>query len=205
VTINDCLATRPGLVNTSVLASQSLCAVFDTVRTTPESELLFRVSSGFTPSRGIGAVRKPAGGAGYRPKGGRLAFLSGRPYRWNHSQLQTNVTAILTAWFNEPVSLTAVDDAPASAPLTLEAARPNPSSGTTSLRFSLPHAGRARLILIDVAGRRTRTLVDGALDAGPHECQWDGRDQRGRLAPAGLYWARLEMAGEETVRKLVRE
>jgi hypothetical protein len=205
VTINDCIATRPGLVNQSLLATQNLCAVFDTVRTTPESQLLFRVSSGFTPSRGIGAIRMPAAGAGYRPKGGRFAFLSGRPYRWNHTQLQSNVTAILTGWFQEPVSLTGVDDALARPRLALEAARPNPSSGSITLRFTLPRAGRARLVLIDVAGRRMRTLVDGALDAGPHDCAWDGRDQRGRSVPAGLYWARLEMAGEVTARKLVRE
>src|SRR5205814_6405840 len=123
----------------------------------------------------------------------------------NHSQLQSNVTAILTAWFQEPVSLTGVDDAPANPRLALEAARPNPSSGAITLHFTLPRAGRARLILIDLAGRRMRTLVDGALEAGPHDCAWDGRDQRGRSAPAGLYWARLEIAGEVAVRKLVCE
>ena len=204
VTLNDCIATRPGLNNMSLLATQSLCAVFDTVRTTPESQLLFRVSAGFSPSRGIGAIRVPAGGAGSRPMGGRFAFLSGRPYRWNHTQLQGNVTAILTAWFKEPVNLVAVEDAPAIARLTLEPARPNPSSGMTTLHFLLPRAARARLVLMDVAGRRTRTLVDGPLEAGPHDCAWDGRDEHGSPAPAGLYWALIESAGETAVRRLVR-
>ena len=178
--------------------------MFDTVRTTPESQLLFRVSAGFSPSRGIGAIRVPAGGAGSRPMGGRFAFLSGRPYRWNHTQLQGNATAILTAWFKEPVNLVAVEDASAIARLTLEPARPNPSSGMITLHFLLPRAARARLVLMDVAGRRTRTLVDGPLEAGPHDCAWDGRDEHGSPAPAGLYWALIESAGETAVRRLVR-
>jgi len=203
-TLNDCLATRPGLVNMSLLASQSLCAVFDTVRTTPESQLLFRVSAGFTPSRGIGAVRAPAGGAGLRPMGGRFAFISGRPYRWNHAQLQSDITAILTNWFMEPVTLTAVATATPIQGLVLDPARPNPSSGAVTLHLSLPRAGRARLVLLDVAGRRRRTVVDATLAAGPHDFEWDGRDERGAPAPAGLYWARLEFAGEVAVRRLVR-
>lgn len=203
-TLTDCIATRPGLTAMSLLASQSLCAVFDTVRATVESQLLFRANAGFTPSRGIGAIRVPAGGAGFRPKGGRFAFISGRPYRWNSTQLKGNVTAILSNWFFEPLSGVGVEPAGPRAALALEPARPNPSQGSTGLRFSLPRAGRARLVLVDVAGRRLRTLVDGPMEAGPHELSWDGRDQAGWIVPAGLYWARLEAGGEAAVRRLVR-
>ncbi|NOT34211.1 MAG: hypothetical protein HOP12_08595 [Candidatus Eisenbacteria bacterium] len=203
-TLFDCLATRPGLANVTTLGSQTLCAVFDTVRTTPESELLFRVSSGFSPTRGIGAVRVPAGGGTFRPSGARLAFLSGRPYRWNHTQLQNDVSAILANWFLEPVNPTAVGDAPIARGLALSPARPNPSSGATTLGFALPRAEHARLTLLDVTGRRVRTLVDGAFEAGEHVASWDGRDERGGRAPAGLYWARLEAGGESAVRRLVR-
>jgi hypothetical protein len=204
VTLSDCLPTRPGLVAMSLLSTQSLCAVFDTIRTTPESQLLFRVSTGFAPTRGIGAIRVPAGGAGFRPKGGRFAFLSGRPYRWNHAQLSSNVSAILANWFLEPQNLADVGKGAPIARLALESARPNPSSGMTALRFSLPRAAHARLVVIDVAGRRARTLLDGTLAAGPHDAQWDGRDESGAVAPAGLYWARLEAGGETVARRLVR-
>jgi hypothetical protein len=203
-TLLDCIATRPGFNNVTTLASQSLCAVFDTVRTTPESELLFRTGSGFTPSRGIGAVRAPAGGAGLRPYGGRFAFVSGRPYRWNHSQLASNVEQILANRFHESQDGTAVGDAPLARSLSLDSPWPNPSSGATSLHFSLPRAGRARLMVLDVAGRRLRTVLDESLGAGPHEARWDGADARGAPAAAGLYWIRLEVAGETAVRRLVR-
>ncbi len=200
-TIADCIATRPGLTNLTPIGTQSLVAVFDTVLASPESELLFRVSSGFTPSRGIGAVRKPAGGAGLRPHGGRFAFLSGRPYRWDHTQLQGDVTAILTNWFLEPVGTAAVEGSVGAPRLALEAARPNPSRGPTSLRFALPRAEHARLVLLDVSGRRTRLLVDARLAAGPHQLAWDGRDDRGGPVTPGLYFLALEVDGE---RRMVR-
>jgi hypothetical protein len=200
----DCIATRPNLTSMSLLATQTLCAAFDTVRTTPESQLLFRVSSGYSPSRGIGAIRIPPNGAGTRPYGGRFAFLSGRPYRWNHTQLQNNVAVILNSYFNEPVTPVGVDEPGVTTRLALAPPRPNPFSGATELQFTLARPAPVRLVVIDVAGRRARTLVNGTLAAGAHDLTWDGRDDRGSLAPAGLYWARLESGGECVVRRVVR-
>ncbi len=204
VTLLDCIATRPGLGNIARLGTQSTCAVFDTVLTSSESQLLWRAASGFTPTRGIGAVRVPAAGAGSRPHGGRFAFLSGRPYRWDHAQLQLNVTNVLTQWFLEPLNGVGAGDPGAIAHVSLESARPNPSRGSATLRFALPRAGHARLVLLDVSGRRVRTLLDGALEAGPHDATWDGADDRGVAMPAGLYWARVDAGGESAVRRLVR-
>jgi hypothetical protein len=78
-TINDCLATRPGLSSLTRTGTQSANAVFDTVRTQPDTQLLYKTTSGFSPQRGVGVVRLRAGGAGLRANGGRFAFLSGRP------------------------------------------------------------------------------------------------------------------------------
>ncbi len=81
---------------------------------------------------------------------------------------------------------------------------PEPSRGTTVLRFSLPAAGPARLDILDVAGRRVRRLVDGARSAGRHEVAWDGTDSTGRLVPAGAYFARLDCATHVRTRRFVR-
>ena len=78
---------------------------------------------------------------------------------------------------------------------------PNPFNPMTTLRFELPGAGTVRLSVFDVAGRRVRTLVDGALAAGSHEIVWDGRDAAGRDVGSGSYLARLEFGGQsQTVR-----
>ena len=203
-TLNDCIATRPGLVNMTPLGAQTSNAVFDSNRTTPESQLLWRVSSGFTPNRGAGVIRIPAAGMGSRAHGGRFAFVAGRPYRWNHAQMQANTMTLLRDWFLEPLITAGVENGAPPAHLSLEGARPNPSIGTTALRFALPRADHVRLVLLDVAGRRVRTLVDGTMSAGPHDAAWDGRDASGALAPAGLYWARLESGSENAVRRVVR-
>ncbi len=75
------------------------------------------------------------------------------------------------------------------------AAQPNPFNPRTLLRFASPAAGRVRLEIVDLAGRRVRTLVAGDLPAGEHAVAWDGRDDRGRSLPSGLYLARLSGPG----------
>ena len=82
------------------------------------------------------------------------------------------------------------------------AVAPNPFTGSTLLRFSLAAAGPVRAELLDVTGRRVRSLVAGELVAGEHTLRWDGRDDRGHALPAGLYFARLETAGNGVVRRL---
>lgn len=85
--------------------------------------------------------------------------------------------------------VTGVDAAP-PAPAALAAA-PNPFNPRTELAFSLRAAGPVMLELLDLRGRRVRTLVDGPLEAGAHAVPWDGRDASGREAPGGVYLARL--------------
>ncbi|MCC6653388.1 MAG: hypothetical protein IT348_19710 [Candidatus Eisenbacteria bacterium] len=80
----------------------------------------------------------------------------------------------------------------------------NPSRGVTALRFGLGAAGRASLALYDAGGRRVRTLVDGAREAGEHFATWDGRDEQGRAVAAGLYFAKLETPAFEKTLRIVR-
>jgi subtilisin-like proprotein convertase family protein len=81
---------------------------------------------------------------------------------------------------------------------------PNPApGGRTAIRFALPRQGPATLALFDVAGRRVRTLLDGAVGAGRHESIWDGRDADGNPVPAGVYFYRLVTADVNLTRKLV--
>ncbi|MBD3220725.1 hypothetical protein GF314_05745 [bacterium] len=96
-----------------------------------------------------------------------------------------------------PVSLLVDTASEADVPgvVTLAAASPNPFNPRTTLAFSLPRAGHARLTVHDVRGRLVRTLVDGALDAGHHRVAFDGVDGRGRSLPSGTYVYRLVAGG----------
>ena len=42
-----------------------------------------------------------------------------------------------------------------------------------------------------MAGRRVRTLRAGQAEAGPGKVSWDGKDQKGRMARAGMYLAAI--------------
>jgi hypothetical protein len=73
--------------------------------------------------------------------------------------------------------------------------------GGVAFRFRLPAEGDARLALCDLAGRRVRVLASGWHSAGAHEARWDGRDAAGAIAPAGVYFARLEWGGQSVARR----
>lgn len=74
-------------------------------------------------------------------------------------------------------------------------ARPNPNRGAAILRFRLAEPGEVTLRIFDLAGRCVRTLVDGTQPAGEQNRVWDGTDDRGSRAGAGVYWVRL-VAGD---------
>jgi hypothetical protein len=60
-----------------------------------------------------------------------------------------------------------------------------------AFHVELPEAASVRLDVIDIQGRRVRSLAERTLPAGASVVQWDGRDARGtRLAP-GIYFATL--------------
>ncbi|MBI5838416.1 MAG: T9SS type A sorting domain-containing protein [Candidatus Eisenbacteria bacterium] len=87
--------------------------------------------------------------------------------------------------------------------LALYPSRPNPSTGSVTLRFSLPEGGRAVLEVMDVGGRVVRR-VDEPFPAGPHSWTWDGRTTAGSRAGAGMYFLRLQTQWGTKTGRLVR-
>ena len=102
-----------------------------------------------------------------------------------------------------PVALVLDDDAalvdvpaPDATPVALRlVVRPNPARGNCRLAFTLPEPAHVAVAVHDAAGRRVRALAEGALPAGDHALAWDGRDDRGAAAPAGVYFATLAVDG----------
>ncbi len=81
---------------------------------------------------------------------------------------------------------------------------PNPFRGDLRIGYRLPGEGRSRLTVHGVDGRRIATLHDAVEAAGAHETRWDGRDDRGRPVPPGVYFGVLEFAGEKRAVRIVR-
>ena len=70
-------------------------------------------------------------------------------------------------------------------------ALPNPFQHTATLTFSLAKRGRVELAVYSVDGRKVRTLVEGEREAGEYHEVWNGRDDEGHAASAGVYYAHL--------------
>ncbi|UCD37303.1 MAG: T9SS type A sorting domain-containing protein [Fidelibacterota bacterium] len=79
--------------------------------------------------------------------------------------------------------------------LALHANYPNPFNPATTIRFNLPFATEARLVVYDLLGREIATLVQGQRPAGLQQVSWNGRDASGREVPSGVYISRLTMPG----------
>jgi len=72
----------------------------------------------------------------------------------------------------------------------------NPFFGSAEFRFTLAGSGHAELSIMDMAGRRVATLVDGFVESGEHTVAWDGASM-----PAGVYVVRFSAQGAvETLR-----
>ena len=81
------------------------------------------------------------------------------------------------------------------------AAFPNPTSRQIELDFAVSAAGPAEIAVVDIAGRTVSRVYGGILSAGRHKMLWDGRDDNGRDAVAGVYLARVADAlGTRTIR-----
>lgn len=100
-------------------------------------------------------------------------------------------------------SATDVAEGAPPARFALHGNAPNPFNPTTTIRFDLAKASKARLAIFTPAGRHVRDLVDGNLPAGSHQTIWDGRNESGRDVASGVYLLRLEAGDDRAVRKIV--
>ena len=75
--------------------------------------------------------------------------------------------------------------------LAVQGIEPNPSRGTSSVRFALADASPAMLELLDVAGRRMWSREVGSLGVGEHTVRLGGT----AWIPPGVYLVRLTQGG----------
>ena len=87
--------------------------------------------------------------------------------------------------------------------LILDPPHPNPFNPATTISFTLPEAGFARLAIYNISGQLVRELTAETLPAGLHEIVWDGRDMNNAQVSSGVYIARLTSGERTAVRKLM--
>jgi hypothetical protein len=97
---------------------------------------------------------------------------------------------------------TGLEPGPVPARFALHPCTPNPFNPATTIRFALPRAERAVLVVYDVSGRRVATIADGVFGPGEFDAAWDGTDDTGRDVASGVYFARLVAGDLAAVRKM---
>lgn len=82
--------------------------------------------------------------------------------------------------------------------------RGDPRQGATTLALALPRAAAVHAEVLDVRGRRVRTLARGTtLTAGTHELVWRHRDHAGRHVASGVYLVRVQAGGAAATGRVV--
>ena len=84
----------------------------------------------------------------------------------------------------------------------ISGAWPNPFNPRTTVQFTMGEPAPVELVIHDVSGRRIRTLLHESRSAGEHQVIWDGKDDGGQTAAAGVYFARLSVHSRTSVAKL---
>jgi hypothetical protein len=123
------------------------------------------------------------------------------------ADLQANAD-IAIALFSDSV-VTAVEEGPPDvdatppARLRLGPAVPNPFNPGTRLRLVVDRTRPVRVGIYDARGRLVRALLDRRATPGVYDVVWNGRDDRGRRMPSGVYFARLSSELRIQVQRVV--
>lgn len=80
---------------------------------------------------------------------------------------------------------------------------PNPFNPETTIRYQLPFAEDVRLVIYNVLGQKVRTLVNGRLEAGFYQANWDGKNDIGQQVSSGIYIYRFEAGEFVRTRKMI--
>jgi hypothetical protein len=84
------------------------------------------------------------------------------------------------------------------------AVTPNPARAMTEITFETPTPGAPLDVsVLDVAGRRVRTLERSDAPTGKRILNWDLRDDRGARVPSGLYFVKVAQGNRSRFTRVV--
>jgi len=105
-----------------------------------------------------------------------------------------------------PFTVTGVEGQPANTELPVVfglKASPNPARVQTQISFSLPNAGKAEVVVYNIAGQKVASLTRGNMTAGSHSFTWNLKDSKGNAVPNGVYFYQLLTGNRSASQKVV--
>ncbi len=94
------------------------------------------------------------------------------------------------------------EDADLPAAYNLEQNYPNPFNPSTKIVYQVPENLDLKLKIYDMQGQEIRTLVNGFVNQGTYEINWDGKNNAGVSVPSGIYLYRLESRDFVSTKKM---
>ncbi|MDD3563927.1 MAG: FlgD immunoglobulin-like domain containing protein, partial [Candidatus Cloacimonetes bacterium] len=80
---------------------------------------------------------------------------------------------------------------------------PNPFNPSTTIAFSIPEDSRVLLTIFNIKGQKVKDLVSENMMRGHHKFVWDGRDDGNRKVSSGIYFVKLNAAGNSYTHKMM--
>ncbi len=136
------------------------------------------------------------------------------PISFNTSDIPDSATIILTTFYNTQhngsilyidnlsfdTSITSVENTGNLLPqkFSLYQNYPNPFNPITKIKFILPKSGRVVLDVYNMLGQKVTTLMNGEMNVGYHEVQFDGSDMA-----SGVYYYQLEAGDFMEVKRMI--
>jgi hypothetical protein len=140
----------------------------------------------------------PSGRAGhsaiYDPVRDRMVIYGG-------GQGNVGLNDVWSLWMTNVVSVSGPETRPTIG--SLRPPSPNPTSGATTLSYSIAQRGPVRIGVYDVSGRLVRRLVNSERRAGAETVTWDGTNDSGEKQGAGLYFVLLVAPETRVSRRVV--
>ena len=103
----------------------------------------------------------------------------------------------------DPDRVTAVELQGEAPTVELAPPYPSPSHEGASFAFTLTQESSVELTVRDITGRRIKGIASGTQSAGVHPVRWNGLDDHGMTAPAGLYFVHMVAGTRQLARRLV--
>lgn len=80
---------------------------------------------------------------------------------------------------------------------------PNPFRTETKIRFTIQENSLVRIEVYNIKGQRVKKLFNATMPKGLNDIEWDGKDDKGKSLPAGVYFCKLKSSDRIMTTKMV--
>jgi hypothetical protein len=80
---------------------------------------------------------------------------------------------------------------------------PNPTNGKAAIAYQIATGSKVSLKVYNTLGQVVNTLVDEVKLPGAYQAIWNGKDNAGKTAAAGVYFYRLIAGDKADIKKMV--